>query len=299
MQSCVYDFCRRTRNTTYQHDNDASSDLDYAMARYYASRSGRFMTPDPGHVGANVGDPQSWNAYVYAGNDPINGVDPLGLYVQRVFDASVCELGRGTLIAQYIGTFRYHDPESGVDTFDTSTTGYDCDFPDSLDNEVGAGQQGGAALNQEQREMQFRLAADRAMVALTDPATRRACGGIFTGHITPEFLLRNLLSAPRNAPFGNFQMFGFQGDFAGARAGIFPAMRGATVVGYVVGINTNPGTFFGRPVNRMAETIIHELGHYYARTFGTQFSAIITPDGNNPDASDANERTVLNSCGLR
>ena len=45
--------------TTYQHDNDAGSDLDYAMARYYASRSGRFMTPDPGHVGANVGDPQS------------------------------------------------------------------------------------------------------------------------------------------------------------------------------------------------------------------------------------------------
>jgi len=49
------------------------------MARYYASRSGRFMTPDPGHVGANVVDPQSWNAYAYAANDPINLVDPSGL----------------------------------------------------------------------------------------------------------------------------------------------------------------------------------------------------------------------------
>jgi hypothetical protein len=49
------------------------------MARYYASRSGRFITPDPGHVGANVNDPQTWNAYVYVGNDPINWVDPDGL----------------------------------------------------------------------------------------------------------------------------------------------------------------------------------------------------------------------------
>jgi hypothetical protein len=88
------------------------------------------MTPDPGHIGANIGDPQSWNGYVYAGNDPINGVDPLGLYVQRVFDASVCELGRGTLIAEYIGTFRSVGSD-GVVTFDTANTGYDCDFPDA------------------------------------------------------------------------------------------------------------------------------------------------------------------------
>jgi RHS repeat-associated protein len=65
--------------TTYQHDNDAGSDLDYAMARYYASRSGRFLTPDPGHIGANTGDPQSWNGYAYAGKDPINFADPDGL----------------------------------------------------------------------------------------------------------------------------------------------------------------------------------------------------------------------------
>lgn len=37
------------------------------------------MTPDPGHVGANPANPQSWNAYVYVLNDPINAVDPAGL----------------------------------------------------------------------------------------------------------------------------------------------------------------------------------------------------------------------------
>jgi hypothetical protein len=36
------------------------------------------MTPDPGHVGASVEDPQSWNASVYGRNDPVNLVDPTG-----------------------------------------------------------------------------------------------------------------------------------------------------------------------------------------------------------------------------
>jgi RHS repeat-associated protein len=65
------------RFTTYTHDD--LTGLDYAMARDYASRSGRFMTPDPGHIGASIGDPQSWNAYVYALDDPVNHIDPLGL----------------------------------------------------------------------------------------------------------------------------------------------------------------------------------------------------------------------------
>ena len=63
--------------TTYLRDDETG--LDYAMARNYASRGGRFVTSDPGHVGADIGDSQSWNAYVYAGNDPINLIDPLGL----------------------------------------------------------------------------------------------------------------------------------------------------------------------------------------------------------------------------
>jgi RHS repeat-associated protein len=72
-----------TEKFTYQHDNDVGTDLDYAMARYYASRSGRFMTPDPGHIGANPNDSASWNAYVYVDNDPINHVDDNGKWKRR------------------------------------------------------------------------------------------------------------------------------------------------------------------------------------------------------------------------
>ena len=36
------------------------------------------MTPDPGHVGADPSDPQSWNGYDYSANDPVNQIDPAG-----------------------------------------------------------------------------------------------------------------------------------------------------------------------------------------------------------------------------
>jgi hypothetical protein len=37
------------------------------------------LTPDPTNAGAESGDPQSWNGYAYAGNNPINLTDPDGL----------------------------------------------------------------------------------------------------------------------------------------------------------------------------------------------------------------------------
>ena len=176
--------------TTYQHDNDAGSDLDYAMARYYASRSGRFMTADPGHVGANVGDPQSWNGYLYVLNDPINGVDPLGLYIQRVTFRETCEIGNGKLVAEYIGTFRSVDKD-GVVNLDTATTGYDCDFPDAMPGDIGqvaqvGGGGGGANFPTAQRalqnaamqvsNMQFNLVctATLALIRMTPAGLRAA-----------------------------------------------------------------------------------------------------------------------------
>jgi RHS repeat-associated protein len=62
--------------TTY--DRDPESGLDYAMARYYANRSGRFMSVDPGSRNAKMELSQSWNAYIYSENDPINYTDPGG-----------------------------------------------------------------------------------------------------------------------------------------------------------------------------------------------------------------------------
>jgi RHS repeat-associated protein len=81
------------------------SGLDYAMARYYASTGGRFLTPDPGHVGANTFDPQSWNAYVYALNDPINLVDPTGMAAEEERCSDQGELEEQGLDCSYGATY--------------------------------------------------------------------------------------------------------------------------------------------------------------------------------------------------
>ena len=59
-------------------ERDVETGLDYFGARYYQAEIGRFTTVDPGHVGGDVGDPQSWNGYAYAGNNPLRNIDPDG-----------------------------------------------------------------------------------------------------------------------------------------------------------------------------------------------------------------------------
>jgi RHS repeat-associated protein len=68
--------------TTYNRDTETNN--DYAMARHYSSVSGRFLSSDPGHAGASLDDPQTWNGYIYAGNDAVNFIDPSGLEHEQV-----------------------------------------------------------------------------------------------------------------------------------------------------------------------------------------------------------------------
>src|SRR5437667_177279 len=51
--------------------------LDHTWWRKYESSAGRWTSPDP--LGGSLGDPQSFNAYTYSGNDPVNLIDPTGL----------------------------------------------------------------------------------------------------------------------------------------------------------------------------------------------------------------------------
>lgn len=58
-------------------ERDSESNLDNFGARYDSSQYGRFMTPDP--MGGKAAFPQTWNAYAYVGNNPLNSIDPTGL----------------------------------------------------------------------------------------------------------------------------------------------------------------------------------------------------------------------------
>jgi RHS repeat-associated protein len=60
------------------HERDTETGLDYMMARYYSSSLGRFMATDPAGPTGPAEDPQKWNLYSYALNNPIRSVDPDG-----------------------------------------------------------------------------------------------------------------------------------------------------------------------------------------------------------------------------
>ncbi len=86
------------RFTGYEYDSETG--LDYAFARYYSSRLGRFLSTDP--IGGAIGDLQSHNAYAYVKNNPLSYTDPLGLQLGRTNpcdptgeDDSTCAGGGG------------------------------------------------------------------------------------------------------------------------------------------------------------------------------------------------------------
>jgi len=60
-------------------ERDSESTLDNFGARYFSSSMGRFTSPDPDNAGAINEDPQSWNGYAYARNNPLRYTDPDGL----------------------------------------------------------------------------------------------------------------------------------------------------------------------------------------------------------------------------
>lgn len=53
------------------YERDPETGLDHMLFRYYNSRTGTFMGADPLDSG---------NRMAYVGNDPVNGIDPMGLF---------------------------------------------------------------------------------------------------------------------------------------------------------------------------------------------------------------------------
>jgi RHS repeat-associated protein len=71
----------RKKFTGYERDNE--TELDYAQARMYANKLGRFTTTDPLYVEfGRLRYPQAWNLFAYSRNNPLKFVDPSGLDVK-------------------------------------------------------------------------------------------------------------------------------------------------------------------------------------------------------------------------
>lgn len=70
------------------HVDDAATGLTYMQARYYDPVTGRFLSSDP--VGFAEGGPSYFNRYAYVENDPVNMIDPSGLYCESTDGTTVC-----------------------------------------------------------------------------------------------------------------------------------------------------------------------------------------------------------------
>ena len=79
-------------------ERDTETGLDYFGARYYSGAQGRFTSPDPENASASLFNPQAWNAYSYALNNPNKYVDPDGespLLATAAIGAGIGAIGGG------------------------------------------------------------------------------------------------------------------------------------------------------------------------------------------------------------
>ena len=67
-------------------ERDTESNLDYFGARFYSWSFGRFHSPDLPFIDQKPGNPQSWNLYGYARNNPLIFIDPTGNEVGPAMD---------------------------------------------------------------------------------------------------------------------------------------------------------------------------------------------------------------------
>jgi RHS repeat-associated protein len=82
-------------------ERDIETGLDYFLARYYSSAQGRLTSVDPENAGADEDDPQSWNGYAYALNNPLLYIDPDGLDVQVFWNGGGTRTYRDSEFAKY------------------------------------------------------------------------------------------------------------------------------------------------------------------------------------------------------
>jgi RHS repeat-associated protein len=151
-------------------ERDSETGNDYFEARYYASNMGRFMSPDPAWFASpDRGNPQTWNLYAYVHNNPLNLVDPTGMFTPNDPDpndpppptpfggggggCNGCHNGSLEDASQYSGSMSIDSPAQ--------------DSPGLRQVSATAGWKGVAAAGRYRTQREAAIAAERAALALT------------------------------------------------------------------------------------------------------------------------------------
>jgi RHS repeat-associated protein len=317
--------------TSYERDMESQN--DYAMNRYYVNRLGRFSSADS--AGGSSTDPQSLNRFSYAGNDPVNQIDPSGAVTIVLFNFGG---GGGDFWACLYSTDFGCDSEySEFDNIGVIATGelywssgVNTDFEDyqadgQLQNKVAEGEivdlgpvtiYGSVDLSVGQngpggppQPNVLQNAIKRALEALSDP---KCVQSLFRSDVDPTYLLNQLVNGTLGSiAIGDLGGVSGGGVFAGVTTAIDEpyvnaGIPTASITGANVTISGNAASpfFSGYPSNPygpygndvgQAVTIIHELGHVANDLYGAGASALLG-DQDNPALSAINSILVINGC---
>jgi RHS repeat-associated protein len=88
--------------------------LHYFGARYYSGGLGRFMSADGPLVDQDESDPQSWNLYTYARNNPLRFVDPTGRECVTLDNGAKGDDGTGTFCSEVAEANKNKKPDVTV-----------------------------------------------------------------------------------------------------------------------------------------------------------------------------------------
>ena len=119
-------------------ERDDATGLNHALFRKLEIEAGRWTSPDPYKKSMNVLEPQSFNRYSYVTNDPVNFVDPSGLYEGCVHKVMTKYIGQAANLVPIVSNKLAHyasDESGGADSF-----GYAATSPQNIANcEFGFG----------------------------------------------------------------------------------------------------------------------------------------------------------------
>ena len=264
---------------------DADTGLDYAVNRYESPGQGRFLSVDPSGKVLPL-NPGSWNRYAYAGEDPVNNVDPdgaieycaaCGIYQAAATSVVITispilldpywnniALGAAAAFAQYAATAKQQMAQAqqelpkAVGMAEWALSNPDCA------NLFGTGKTAGGG-TVSAAEVLFDLFNGIAYGSISVGAPPSPTGTIVSATTSPVVV----------------------------QSGNGPAQQTAEIV-----INGYAGSFVSGDWEAQAVTILHELGHAMNDIFGPGTSIIQTDSTstNGVNTSMSNTALVDNAC---
>jgi hypothetical protein len=212
------------------------------MNRWYSSQVGRFTTPDRYQGSAHPSNPQTWNRYTYALNDPANMVDPSGREPNMVIE-----------YAPYVQPGGL--PRGGA--------GAGSDFISmEIVNEVGQGGGGGPSNPLELLQMFAEQIAYSTVDILDED-----CAELLPAGSDPQRLLQDLVAnnGIRVVPFDDGIPAGTGAQYNPGVSAIYIASNRYFFTGILADGTSalNTVDFRGLTMTQMQQTIIlHEMIHY-------------------------------------